>query len=148
MSASRLRPIQGIADHREREAARRLGADRARLRAEEVQWERLCRFRDEYRRDFQKGLQRGMDAGRLAEYQVFMARLDEAVTAQAAVVEAARRALAEAQKAWRLRHTRTRSLDKAIERLEVEDGRGEERREQALLDEVAGRRGRAAARSR
>jgi flagellar FliJ protein len=70
-------------------------------------------------------------------YQGFMQRLDQAIGQQRDIVAQAEQRLRQAQEALREREQRLGSVEKLIERRQLEQHRHAARREQSLTDELA-----------
>ena len=138
--SDRLRPIQHVAEVRERDAARSFGESQRRLEEEQQRLSQLEVYRDEYLQRFRRLQQEGLTVAQLLEYQAFLAKLDAAVRHQAEIVQL-RRSDAEGRlAAWTDRRTRSRAMERAVENLadrELQDG---ERREQKALDDRNQRR--------
>jgi flagellar FliJ protein len=138
--SERLKPIQHVAEVRERDAARSFGESQRRLEEEQQRLSQLEAYRDEYLQRFRRLQQEGLTVAQLLEYQAFLAKLDAAVRHQAEIVQL-RRSDAEGRLAtWTDRRTHSRAMERAVENLtdrELQDG---ERREQKALDDRNQRR--------
>ncbi len=137
--SKRLRPIARLAADRERQAARELAATLRELDARLQRLHELGAYREEYAQRFQAASARGLDAGRLRDFRSFLARLDEAIVQQEQLVAAARREWEDCTVRWQGTRSRTRMLDKVMERLRREEERVARRREQSESDEHAQR---------
>ena len=134
-----MQPIARLAAERERNAARELVASRHELEAHRGRLRELCGYRDEYgRRLHEVGVQ-GIDAAQLRDYHSFLTRLNEAIAEQERLVLAAQRGWEACTARWQGTRTRTKALDKVVERLQHDENRRERRREQGESDEHAQR---------
>lgn len=77
-----------------------------------------------------------MHAARWHDYQIFMARLDEAVRAQSEVVAGSRMTAERSRRNWQEKRKRVASLEQLLERYARDDAVRDERREQAALDDL------------
>lgn len=138
--SERMKPAVEVAKSREDDAARCMGEHRQRLSAQEKRLEELSVYRAEYALRFERSAGQGMGAMQALEFRQFLARLNQAIAEQERTVVLLRNELAQRTQHWREANTRTRALDKVVERLEGEEARAERRIEQRDADEVALRR--------
>jgi flagellar export protein FliJ len=137
--AARLEPIADYAGKVETEAARRLAAAAKALKAKEHEVEQLRSYLAEYRQRAELD-QSCMDSLRWQNSRAFLARLSDAVAAhEIELQQAVERYRLEAER-WRESHRRAKSLDKVIERGELEALQIASKRDQAELDELVLRR--------
>jgi flagellar export protein FliJ len=137
--AKRLEPIAEFAGKLEDEAARRLAASTAAIKAKEREVEQLRSYLAEYRRRDSEA-QASADPLRWQNGRAFLSRLCAAVAAQEAeLAKAEERYRLEAER-WRESYRRSKSLDQFIERGEREEQQTRDKRAQAELDELAMRR--------
>jgi len=119
--SDRLKPVRRVAESRERDAAKAYGDARRALRDQQTKLEQLRRFHQEYQGRFDAACRGGLSVGELQEYLAFLARLQQAVAQQEAVVETSRQAHTEKRQQWQARHLRTQAVGKAIERFRKEE---------------------------
>lgn len=121
------------------EAAKRLGqATRAGEEAKN-KLNMLLQYREDYAARFQAGLSAGMSPADYRNFQLFMQKLDTAITGQEQVLAAAHRQIAREQAAWRDSERKRISYDTLAIRAEQESLRKEEKRSQKATDEHAAR---------
>jgi flagellar FliJ protein len=132
--SQRLEPIHRLNQHREDEAARRLAESQQALQRQENQLGEMERYLLEY------------EAGRpgaalapslLANREIFLRQLAEALRWQAGAVEEARGRLEMARQQWLGRHRDTGVLEHLIERGRDSERKVQEQRTQRELDEFA-----------
>lgn len=133
--SKRLRPVQQVAESREKRAAQHMGRARVHLAQEEAKLEQLRRYHQEYLERFQQSASAGMNATQLQEYRAFLAKLDEAIRHQEEVVAASQADHTTQKDHWRQKHTRTQALGKVVERYRHEERAAENRKEQKENDE-------------
>src|SRR5262249_5224569 len=122
-----------------RDAALKLAAaDRAVTEAEE-KLAALERYRGEYEQQLAQRGSTGVDISGVREFQAFLARLGDAVSAQRAVLEQVRVARDGLQATWREAAKRAQAVGKLTERWQDEARRDEDRRNQRESDELAQR---------
>jgi len=138
--SKRLRPVQRIATHRERDAARAFGASQQTLTMEEAKLEELRRYHREYQARFEQEARNGMDAGQLQSYRAFLVKLEVAIEQQKEVVAASQAQRQRQRQRWQKRYTRSQALDKVAARYQEEEKKQEEQREQKASDDRNQRR--------
>jgi flagellar FliJ protein len=138
--AQRLQPVRRVALSREQEAARELDRARRLLDEQQARLAELNAYRDEYAAGFLAAGSRGMGVAALRGYQAFLGQLDAAIAQQSTLVEQADALFRQRRQAWSAHHSKTRALDKALERAHDEERRAADRREQKDLDERSLRR--------
>jgi flagellar FliJ protein len=134
-----MQSIQHLAQNREQEAVRELGASQQNLDAQRARLLELCAYRDQYAKGFEASGGAGMDAVRVQEYRVFLARLNTAIQQQEAVIARCCESHRQTREQWIETHKHSQAIDKVVERYRDQERTQEERREQKELDERAGR---------
>jgi len=134
-----LETVRMLARHRTESAAGELQGHAGRLRAAEAKLEQLRLYLDEYRRSRAAALTQGLTAARLREYDMFLARLDEAISAQGLEVERARALWETARQQWVEANKREKAMDALAERHAAEELMRENRRDRKTQDEFASR---------
>lgn len=138
--AKRLQPVQNLVDDKERRLAQSLAAYERKLVDAQRKCQELERYREEYEKQFKDTAARGIGVMGLRDYQAFLARLNEAVRQQQAVVA---RALAERdaeRTRWQEMARKAKALDHVVDQWNAEERRARDRREQLETDERAQRR--------
>lgn len=138
--SKRLEPVQRLAEERSNEAGRVFGERQQFLQTQQQRLDQLEQFRDEYKQGRLTAGEAGLDAYRLRDYNAFIARIDEAVKQQRALVESVREEVEALRLAWMESLGHSRAMDKAVDRMRKDEYRDREKREQSLLDELAQRR--------
>ena len=133
--SKRMNPVVRVAEHREKDAARRLGEAQKRLHDQQARLRELIGYRDEYNLKFQRTCSAGVDVKQLQEYRLFLSRLNDAIAQQQRVIVKAERDVEQARAGWMSTRTRSQALDKVRDRFIDSERREAERREQADLDE-------------
>ena len=136
--AKRMQPVADVAQHRQDQAAQRMGSQQLQLAQQEKRLEDLRNYRDEYNGRFYSDGQ-VMAAVQVREYRLFLARLDQAIDEQTQHVEMARQALERSHKDWSACRVQTDAINKAIERMQADEQQVERRREQGQNDEFGQR---------
>lgn len=133
--SERLDPVMRVASHREEQEARRLGGVQQQLQREERRLADLTKYRDEYIKRYTATAQAGMTTTQMRTFQSFMAKLDEVIGQQTAVIERLRRDYAEQKAQWLAARNKTQALDKVVDHYRVEEQRDEDRRTQKEQDD-------------
>jgi flagellar FliJ protein len=100
----------------------------------------LKHYREEYERQFAARAGLGMGATALRDYQVFLARLSEAIRQQTDLAARARTERDAERARWQEAAVRAKAVDHVIERWRLEERRVLERKEQRESDERAQRK--------
>ncbi len=137
--AERLDLVQRVTQKAERDRAESLGTAEHHLAACEAKLLELQTYRAEYERRLRdSGGARDIVA--LRDYQVFLARLSEAIEQAAALVAHARVKRDAERLRWQEAAQRSRAIETLADRWQIEERRADDRREQRDTDERAQRR--------
>jgi flagellar FliJ protein len=134
-----LEMLQSLAEERNDDALRRLGASLAAARSAEEQLRLLEAYRAEYRERLARAVSYGLSATEYLNFRLFLVRLDEAIAAQANVVAAQHASVAAGRRHVAATHREVKSYDTLNARREERQRVAEGRREQKLADELATR---------
>ena len=138
--SERLDVVQQVTARNEREHAERVAAAQRHLQEMEDKHAALEKYRGEYEAGFAARSRAGFDAIGVRDFQAFLARLGEALVAQADVVKEARAALDAVRAQWREAAQRAHVVDSLAERWQHEETRAADRREQNDSDELSSQR--------
>jgi flagellar FliJ protein len=134
-----LEAVRVLAQRRTEGAANELRGHADRLRAAEGKLEQLRQYFAEYRLSRSAALTQGLTAARLKEYDVFLARLQEAMQSQALEVDRVQAAWESARLQWIEAHRREKAMEALAERHADEEQLRENRRDRKEQDEFAAR---------
>ncbi|HXR51595.1 MAG TPA: flagellar export protein FliJ [Steroidobacteraceae bacterium] len=137
--SERLAPVQRVLGQTEQQRARDLGEARQRLVAAETKLQDLQQYRQDYERVFQQRATTGQSVMALRDFQVFLARLDQAIQQQGQIAEAARGDVAGRTTRWQSAARQVKAVDSVVGRWQGEERRADDRREQKDTDERAQR---------
>ena len=137
--SERLAPVQRVLGQTEQQRARDLGEARQRLVAAETKLQDLQQYRQDYERVFQQRATTGQSVMALRDFQVFLARLDQAIQQQGQIAEAARGDVAGRTTRWQSAAWQVKAVDSVVGRWQGEERRADDRREQKDTDERAQR---------
>ena len=138
--AKRMKPVQNLYDDSERRLALGLATIERRVAEAEAKLQELERYRSEYDKQFAQRAGGGIGATALRDYQVFLARLSDAIKQQQAVVKRAQSERDAERLRWQEAAKRARALGHVVEQWQTEERRASDRREQHESDERAQRR--------
>ena len=136
----RIAPVQTLFDDNERRLAQSLASFERRTAENEKKLEELERYRAEYEKQFTQRAGRGIGATDLRDYQAFLARLNEAIRQQAALVQRAQIERDAERRRWQDSARRAKALGHVVEGWRAEERRADERRDQRETDERAQRK--------
>ena len=138
--SERLDVVQQVTARNEREHAERVAAAQRHLKDMEDKHAALEKYRGEYEAGFAARSRAGFDAIGVRDFQAFLARLGEALTAQAELVKQAGAALEAVRTQWREAAQRAHVVDSLAERWHSEETRAADRRDQNESDELSSQR--------
>ncbi len=136
----RLEPVQKLADDAQRAQAAHLATAQQRVTAAETRLAELQRYHTDYANNFQTRAATGVNCGALRDYQVFLARLAEAVRQQQQLVERARGELTQERHNWKQAAVRAKAVGTVIDSWRREENQTQERRDQRDADERSQRK--------
>ena len=138
--AKRLEPVQHIVDEAQKRLAMSVAAFEKRLLDGEKKLEELVLYNSEYEQVFQQRAAGGIGVMEMRDYQVFLARLAEAIKQQQALVNRARAEHEAERVKWQEALKRSKALGHVVERWQADERHVTERREQRESDERAQRK--------
>jgi flagellar FliJ protein len=134
-----MAPVQRVLDEKEKVRARELGEARTRLTAAEAKLHDLEQYRRDYEQAFQQRARTGQPVRALRDFQVFLARLDQAIQQQKQIVQAATDEVGGHSTSWKSAALKVKAVDSVVDRWNGEERRAQDRREQKETDERAQR---------
>jgi len=135
-----MKPVQEVVDAKERTEAKQLAVSEEHLAASERKLDEFRQYEQDYRQGFKSRAAAGMGGHGLRDYQLFLARLGEAVRQQSKIVGAARAERDAQQDHWREAARHHKAVDHVVGTWQAEERRHAERREQRDSDERAQRK--------
>lgn len=138
--AKRMKPVQELFDDTERRLALGLATIERKVAEAETKLQELERYRVDYDKQFAQRAGQGIGATSLRDYQVFLARLTEAIRQQQSVVKRAQSERDAERLRWQEAAKRAKALGHVVEQWQTEERRASDRREQRESDERAQRR--------
>lgn len=131
--SERIDAIRSVAEHEEREYSKRLGAAQQALTEATNKLAELDAYRREYRAT--TVVPSGSSAAAWQEHHRFLQRLDQAVTAQQAIVHEGRAVREKHRRQWMAKRQRLESLSRAVDRYQGAERLAEDRRDQRVQDD-------------
>lgn len=135
--SKRLEPVRELIDKVERGHAERLAAAQKRLQQGRARQQELERYLQDYQQTFRAKAENGIAVAGLRDYQVFIARLQEAVQQQLGVVQRLGEDCERERIEWLAAATRKSAVGKVVENAQADDRRRDDRRQQNETDERA-----------
>lgn len=143
--SDRLKPVIKVAENRERAAAKVLGEAQKIAQQRKKRLDELTAYRSDYCARFNSPQHAARPAAMVADFRIFLLRLDEAIVQQQKLMDASLRDVEEKKQRWLAERTKTKALDKVFTRLRVQERLHAERKEQKETDERAQRQSEAPA---
>ncbi|MET0658249.1 MAG: flagellar export protein FliJ [Steroidobacteraceae bacterium] len=138
--SNRLQPVHAVVEDHERKIARKFAQAEHRLSDAQGKLQELERYHAEYARGFHQRAQGGIGAAGLRDYQVFLAKLNEAIKQQKSIVQRAEGEREVARQEWLKAAQRTKAVAHVMEKWLAEERRALDQREQRETDERAQRK--------
>ncbi|MBL1274720.1 MAG: flagellar export protein FliJ [Ectothiorhodospiraceae bacterium] len=136
----RLQPVVKVAENSEQEAAQLLGETQLALTQAEQRMVDLGNYRTEYLSRFHAAGAMGMSAVKMADYRLFLANLDRAITEQTLLVQQAASLVEQQRTVWFDQRGKVKMLDNVVARYQADEQRVADRKEQSDQDERSQRR--------
>ena len=137
--SQRMTVVQKVVDDQERRRAQALAASELRVTESEAKLAELEAYRGSYVRGFNSEAGAGMTAARARDYQVFLARLEDALRQQAQAVGRAKAHREAERQRWRGAAQRAGAVDHMVKVWKDADRQELERHEQRESDELSQR---------
>lgn len=134
-----LQPLLELMQNRADEATRRLGQLIAAEQDAKTRLQMLEQYRSEYAERMREAGAQGLTPMALRNFQEFLARIDQAITQQAAVVKHTEIQTAHGQQHWQTQNKRLKAIDTLAVRHDARERHREGKQEQKLLDEFTTR---------
>lgn len=138
--SERFRPIQKVASHKEHKAAAALGESRQRRAADRQRLDELRQYLAEYLARFAAAAKNGLSSSQILEYQVFIGKLETAIAQQEEIVARSQKACDSNKAQWRGRYTKSQAVQNAVGRMQEQERKDADRREQSESDDHAQRK--------
>lgn len=132
-----LQPLLDLMKEKNDEATRRLGQLIAAENNEKKRLQMLENYRTEYATKFVADSKMGLSQMMLLNYRDFLARIDEAITAQTAAVAKSEENTAQGKKEWQKQNTKMKAINTLKGRFDKQNAYLENKREQKMLDEFS-----------
>ena len=139
-SSDRFKPIQKIASHKERKAAAELAESLRRRDAERQRLDQLKQYLAEYLESYASAAGHGLSGRRILEYQGFISKLQVAIAEQEQLVSRSQQDCDSSKAQWRGRYTKSKAMSNAVDRMQTEERRQQDRKEQSETDDRSPRR--------
>lgn len=136
----RMQPVLRLAELEADKAGRQLAMMQHKIESEQAKIAQLQDYQQEYRARMQSAGQAGMTVDRLRLFDGFHQQLDRAIAQQQNLIEQLQQDQIAVREYWQQKDIRFKSLQKMLERLELEARVQQNRNEQRNHDEFARRR--------
>lgn len=137
--SERLEIVQNVVDDQERLRAEALARCERQVLESEAKLAELQAYHESYVRGFATRAQSGMDAVMARDYQAFLARLEEALRQQDQIVCRARAQRDGEKRIWQGAAQRAEAVGQMVKRIQNDEARELDRREQSESDERSAR---------
>jgi flagellar protein FliJ len=138
--SERFKPIQKIAEKKERDAATAFGKTLRDREAAQARLAELQQYHAEYLERFAQATQNGVCGATIQEYQAFIGKLEFAIEQQQQVLQDVQLRCDDSKAQWRGKFTKARAVDNAVDRMRAHEEKQREHKEQLASDERSQRR--------
>lgn len=138
--SKRFEPIQRVASDRERKAATALGESLKVRQEAEHRLGELRAYYAEYLERYRNATLKGLSAAQMRDYQIFIDKLEQAISQQEQVAVAAQQQCDTSKNQWRDKYTRTQVMNNVVDKLRTTERQATDKREQSDQDERNQRR--------
>lgn len=135
--SSAIHTLIEIAIKESNQAAEALGNANKLLKESEKNLNMLLDYRNDYTNQLAQNAQKGLFAQSYQNFQGFLAKLNQAITGQQAVVETCRQKVADQRKYWQECERKKLSYGVLVTQAETRAHRAELKKDQKLMDEHA-----------
>jgi flagellar FliJ protein len=134
-----LQPLLDLAHEHSDEAGRKLQQLKVKWQEAELKLNQLAGYREEYRQRLSQNTQHGMQMAAWREFQLFMDKLDQAITLQGEEVAKCQRHWEGGRREWLERQRQLKAYGTLLQRHTSSENMREARKEQKEQDEFSGR---------
>lgn len=134
-SSKKLRPVMRVAEQREQSAASRLGGSMRQLELQQKQLDELIAYRARSEQYYLAATQTGLSVAQVWDYQIFLARLDNAITQQRQIVMGSSQDKEASQANWQGARGHSKMINKVVETRQQAERRQIDSKEQRESDD-------------
>lgn len=131
----KLQPIAKISQQQERNAARSHGDSIRQVEQQQQQLNELINYRNQYLNAFRSAGESGLPASQMQDYRLFLSRLDDAIAQQQQQVMNGQQQCEIKQEKWMHKRSRSKMVNKVVEKRQLTEHREMEKREQRELED-------------
>ena len=135
--SKRLSSVAKVMQHREQDAARRVGLSAQQRDHQRLRLDELISFKTEYLGQFQSLTKGGTGANVLHDYHQFLNHLELAICQQQQCVEVADNEYESFRREWLTHKSTQKAVDKVVSRYQTQEQVAQSRREQHEIDEYS-----------
>lgn len=135
--SERMAPVQRVLGTTERDRARDMGTAQKQLEDAEARLRDLRQYHGEYLQGFEQRARTGQSVLALRDYQLFLARLEEAIRQQEQIVAQAKQDVSGSRQRWQSAARQVKAVESVVSRWQGDEKRQADRIEQKNTDERA-----------
>lgn len=137
MAAFPLQILLEVTQKKYDDAERKLQQANALLQAEKDKLQLIIRYRKEYEQKLLSAQQAGLSVTQWRDFQLFIGKLDEAITQQEQTVQRTQEFVISAHKQWEEQRKKLKGFEMLAEQHQKKEAAKENKREQKQADEFA-----------
>ncbi len=133
----KLAPVVDHVDKNEQTALQSVAFSQQQLQQQINRLNQLFEYQKEYAERHNRGVTISYTSVQLQEFNRFLHQLDETIKQQQHVVAMAEREVEIKRQKWKLTHSRSNAIHKMVDRLQMDEDKQEQRKEQRFMDEIS-----------
>ncbi|MET1255046.1 flagellar export protein FliJ [Aliikangiella maris] len=135
--SKRLKPIQEMAQNKEKAAAKEMGESLHNRQLQEQKLEQLKTYRQEYLFEMEQQTKIGVSGSRLQQYHQFLAKLDLAISQQKETIERCNQQLDASKGRWTNQRNKTKTITQVMQKLQHKEMQNQNKKEANRIDEMS-----------
>ncbi len=133
----KLAPVVDHVEKNEQTALQSVAFSQQQLQQQLNRLNQLVEYKQEYAERHNQGVAISYSSVQLQEFNRFLHQLDETIKQQQHVVVMAEREVEIKRQQWKLTHSRSNAIHKMVDRIQVDEEKQEQKKEQRFMDEIS-----------
>jgi flagellar protein FliJ len=133
----KLAPVVDHVEKNERTALQSVAFSQQQLQQQLNRLNQLIEYQKEYAERHNQGAAISYTSVQLQEFNRFVHQLDETIKQQRHVVALAEREVEVKRQKWKLTHSRSNAIHKMVDRIQLDEEKQEQKKEQRSMDEIS-----------
>lgn len=135
--SKKLAPVVNHVEKNEQTALQSVAFSQQQLQQQLNRLNQLLTYKEEYAERHNQGVEISYTSVQLQEFNRFLHQLDETIRQQRHVVVMAEREVEIKRQKWKLTRSRSDAIHKVVDRIQLDEQKLEQQKEQRFMDEIA-----------